>query len=181
MDRGSCFFYALEKKRGTEKQITCLLAEDSASLIDLEKMSGRARVFYTNLFSLDPTDTDACRVLWKEIPTISAGDQDQLELPLTLAEFSEALCLMPTNKSPSMDGDDRGVLPQLLGCPQPGPCHLSGLSPWGVGPSSVVQDPGNLVWVEACQATYSVASYDPVNWVKSSGLMVGDSWQVSSL
>ncbi|CAM2095774.1 unnamed protein product [Caretta caretta] len=35
---------------------------------------------------------------------VSAGDRDRLELPLTLAEFSEALHRMPTNKSPSMDG-----------------------------------------------------------------------------
>ncbi|CAM2105361.1 unnamed protein product [Caretta caretta] len=33
-----------------------------------------------------------------------ANDRDRLELPLTLAEFSEALCHMPTNKSPGMDG-----------------------------------------------------------------------------
>ncbi|CAM2111913.1 unnamed protein product [Caretta caretta] len=30
---------------------------------------------------------------------VSAGDRDQLEELLTLAEFSEAFCLMPTNKS----------------------------------------------------------------------------------
>ncbi|CAM5144299.1 unnamed protein product [Natator depressus] len=45
----------------------------------------------------------------------------------------------------------------------------------------VVQDPGDLAWVEACQAIYSAASSARVNWVKSSGLAVGDWWQVSSL
>ncbi|CAM2105805.1 unnamed protein product [Caretta caretta] len=45
----------------------------------------------------------------------------------------------------------------------------------------VVQDPGNLARVEACQAIYSAASSARVNWVKSSGLVVGDSWQASSL
>ncbi|CAM2096993.1 unnamed protein product [Caretta caretta] len=34
----------------------------------------------------------------------------------------------------------------------------------------VVQDPGDLAWVEACQAIYSAASSAWVNWVKSSGL-----------
>ncbi|CAM5157430.1 unnamed protein product, partial [Eretmochelys imbricata] len=38
----------------------------------------------------------------------------------------------------------------------------------------VVQDPGNFAWVEACQAIYSAASSARVNWVKSSGLAVGD-------
>ncbi|CAM2095978.1 unnamed protein product [Caretta caretta] len=67
-------------------------------------MCGRARAFYADLFSPGPTDPNACRVLWDELPTVSAGDRDRLELPLTLAEFSEALRRMPTNKSPGMDG-----------------------------------------------------------------------------
>ncbi|CAM5087299.1 unnamed protein product [Natator depressus] len=45
----------------------------------------------------------------------------------------------------------------------------------------VVQDLGDLARVEACQAIYSAASSARVNWVKSSGLAVGDWRQVSSL
>ncbi|CAM2101757.1 unnamed protein product [Caretta caretta] len=45
----------------------------------------------------------------------------------------------------------------------------------------VVQDPDNLARVEACQAIYSAATSARVNWVKSSGLAVGDWQQVSSL
>ncbi|CAM2114216.1 unnamed protein product [Caretta caretta] len=45
----------------------------------------------------------------------------------------------------------------------------------------VVQDPGDLARVEACQAIYSAVSSARVNWVKSSGLTVGDWRQVSSL
>uniref|UniRef100_A0A674JQG0 Reverse transcriptase domain-containing protein n=1 Tax=Terrapene triunguis TaxID=2587831 RepID=A0A674JQG0_9SAUR len=104
MDRGSRFFYALEKKRGAKKHVTCLLAEDGSPLTDPEEMRGRARAFYAALFSPDPTDAEARRVLWTGLPTVSAGDRDRLELPLSLAEFSEALRLMPTNKSPGMDG-----------------------------------------------------------------------------
>ncbi|CAM2099496.1 unnamed protein product [Caretta caretta] len=104
MDRGSHFFYALEKKRGAKKHITCLLAEDGTPLMDPVEMCGRARAFYASLFSLDPTDPKACRVLWEELPMVSMGNRDQLELPLTLAKFSEALCRMPTNKSPGIVG-----------------------------------------------------------------------------
>ncbi|CAM2116256.1 unnamed protein product [Caretta caretta] len=104
MDRDSRFFYALEKMRGAKKHVTCLLAEDGTPLTDPEEMCGRASDFYTSLFSLDPTNPGACRVLWEELPTVSVGDRDRLELPLTLAEFSEALRRMPTNKSPAMDG-----------------------------------------------------------------------------
>ncbi|CAM2103761.1 unnamed protein product [Caretta caretta] len=72
--------------------------------MDPVEMCGRARDFYTSLFSPDPTDPGACRVLWEELPTVSVGDRDRPELRLTLAEFSEALRRMPTNKSPGMDG-----------------------------------------------------------------------------
>ncbi|CAM4524361.1 unnamed protein product [Caretta caretta] len=51
MDRGSRFFYALEKTRGAKKHVTCLLVEDSTPLTDPEEMCGRARDFYTSLFS----------------------------------------------------------------------------------------------------------------------------------
>ncbi|CAM4528296.1 unnamed protein product, partial [Lepidochelys olivacea] len=104
MDRGSRFFYALEKMGGAKKHVTCLLAEDGTPLTDPVEMCGKARDFYTSLFSPDPTDPGACRVLWEELPMVSVGYRDRLELPLTLAKFSEALRRMPTNKSPGMDG-----------------------------------------------------------------------------
>ncbi|CAM2118759.1 unnamed protein product [Caretta caretta] len=42
MDRGSRFFYALEKTRGSKKHVTCLLAEDSTPLTEPTEMCGRA-------------------------------------------------------------------------------------------------------------------------------------------
>ncbi|CAM2104916.1 unnamed protein product [Caretta caretta] len=72
--------------------------------MDQDKMCGRASAFYAILFSPDLTYAEARRVLWTELLTVSASYQDWLELPLSLAEFSEALRRMPTNKSPSMDG-----------------------------------------------------------------------------
>ncbi|CAM2103873.1 unnamed protein product [Caretta caretta] len=104
MDRGFCFFYTLEKTRGAKKHVTCLLAEDGTPLTDPVEMCRRARDFYTGLFSPDLTDPGACRVLWEKLPTVSVGDRDRLELPLTLAEFLETLRRMPTNESPGMDG-----------------------------------------------------------------------------
>ncbi|CAM2096310.1 unnamed protein product [Caretta caretta] len=86
--------------------------------MDLEEMHGRAGVFYVDLFSPAPIDPDACRVLWNRLPTVSVGDWDRLELPLTLAKFSEALRHMPTNKYLSMDGltvEFYGVFWDVLG------------------------------------------------------------------
>ncbi|CAM5167537.1 unnamed protein product, partial [Natator depressus] len=143
VDRVSRFFYALEKKRRAKKHITCLLAEDGTPLTELVEMYGRARAFYTSLFSTDPTDPNACRVLWEELPMVSVGDRDRRLTGLVLREPELRLVLLAYT-------DD-----VLL----------------------VVQDPGDLARVEACQAIYSAASSARVNWVKSSGLVVGDGWQ----
>ncbi|CAM2119821.1 unnamed protein product [Caretta caretta] len=74
MDRGSRFFYTLEKMRGSKKHVTCLLGEDGTPLMDRVEMCGRAHDFFISLFSPDPTDPGACRVLWEELPTVSVGD-----------------------------------------------------------------------------------------------------------
>ncbi|CAM2094758.1 unnamed protein product [Caretta caretta] len=94
--------------------------------------------FYANSFSPDPTDTEARRVLWTKLPTVSAGDRDRLKLPLSLAELSEALRCIPTNKSPGMDGLTMEFYPRVLGHPRPGPCHRLGrvLAKWA--PPSLV-------------------------------------------
>ncbi|CAM2118439.1 unnamed protein product [Caretta caretta] len=202
MDHGFRFFYTLEKKTGAKKHVTCLLAEDSTHLTDLEEICGRARAFYVSLFSLDPADPDTCRVLWDGLPTVSMGDRDRLELPLTLAKLLEALHCMPTNKSPGMDGLTVEIYRLFWGTSLARTSSPSGPSPWQAGFSPcraglvlrepelrlilsayddnvllVVQDLGNLVRVEACQTLYSAASSTQINWVKSSGLLVRDWWQ----
>ncbi|CAM2110861.1 unnamed protein product [Caretta caretta] len=110
MDHSSRFFYALEKMRGAKKHVTCLLAEDGTPLTEPVEMCRRARAFYASLFSPDPTDPGARRVLWEELPTVSASDQDRLELPLTLAEFSEAL----HHQEKAFDRVDHGYLLNTL-------------------------------------------------------------------
>ncbi|KAG6940501.1 hypothetical protein G0U57_015904, partial [Chelydra serpentina] len=92
------------RRRGGKKAHPLPSGGGRRPLTDPAEMRERARAFYAGLFSPDPTDADACGVLWDGLPTVSTGDRDRLELPLTLAEFSEALRLMPTNKSPGMDG-----------------------------------------------------------------------------
>ncbi|CAM2111237.1 unnamed protein product [Caretta caretta] len=91
MDHGSRFFYALAKKGGGQKSMFSASWQRMAPPpTDLVEMRERARTFYTGLFSPDPTDADACGVLWDGLLPVSTGDRDRLELSLTLAEFSEA-------------------------------------------------------------------------------------------
>ncbi|CAM2108981.1 unnamed protein product [Caretta caretta] len=263
------------KGGGGKKHITCLLAEDGTpphgSGGDGWEGQGLLRKPF---FPPESTNANACRVLWDKLPMVSTGNRDQLELPLTLAKFSEALCRMPTNKSPGMDGltvefyrvfwdvlgldlvsrvlplscntdykvvakaislrlesvladvvhpdqtytvPGRTILDNLylvwdlleLGCrdgllfallsldqekafDRVDHGRLMGLvlrepelrlvlSAYADDVLLLVPDPGDLVRVEACQAIYSAASSPQVNWVKSSGLVVGDGWQASSL
>ncbi|CAM4432483.1 unnamed protein product, partial [Lepidochelys kempii] len=92
----SCFFYALEKKRGAKKHVIRLLAEDSAPFMDPVEMRERARAFYASLFSVDPTDSNDCRVLCNDLLTASpTTGWSCLSLWLSSGK--------PTNKSPGMD------------------------------------------------------------------------------
>ncbi|CAM2099492.1 unnamed protein product [Caretta caretta] len=309
MDRGSRFFYALEKTRGAKKHVTCLLAEDGTPLTDPEEMCGRARDFYANLFSPDPTDPGACggalggtphdercspccrrrgdlRDLrnWRPLSLLSTDykivakaislrlgsvmadvihpDQtytvpgrsifDNLFLVRDLLELGRrdglSFALLSLDQEKAFDRVDHGYLlstlrafgfgPQFVsflrvlyasaeclvrlnwtltepvsfgrgvrqGCPLSGQLYalaiepflcllrrrLTGLvlrepelrlvlSAYADDVLLVVQDPGDLARVEACQTIFSAASSARVNWVKSSGLAVGGWRQVPVL
>ncbi|CAM2101651.1 unnamed protein product [Caretta caretta] len=218
MDCGSRFFYALEKMRGAKKHVIFLLPEDHTPLTDPVEMCGSTRDFYTSLFSPDPTDPGACRVLWEELPMEKVFNRvDHGYLLGTLQAFgfgpqfvsflrvlyASAECLVRLNRTltePVSFG--RGV---WQGCPLLGQLYtlaiepflcllqrrLTGLvlrdpelrlvlSAYADDVFLVVQDPGDLARVEACQDIYSAASSARVNWVKSSGLVVGDWRQATS-
>ncbi|CAM2096150.1 unnamed protein product [Caretta caretta] len=83
---------------------------------------------------------------------------------------------MPTNKSPGMDGltvEFYRAFWRLTGLVLWEPELRLVLSAYADDVLLVVQDLGDLAWVEACQAIYSAASSARVNWVKSSGLAIG--------
>ncbi|CAM2095863.1 unnamed protein product [Caretta caretta] len=231
MDRGSHFFYALEKTRGAKKHVTCLLAEDGTPLTEQVEMCGRDRAFYASLFSPDLTDPGTCRVLWEELPTLGSvladvihPDQtytipdcsifDNLFLVRDLLELGRrdglSFALPSLDQEKAFDRVDHvyllntlrafGFGPQFVGflrvlyasteclvklnwtLTEPVSFgRLTGLvlrelelwlvlSAYADDVLLVVQDSGDLVWVEACQAIYSAASSPRVNWVKSSGL-----------
>ncbi|CAM2095627.1 unnamed protein product [Caretta caretta] len=181
MDRVSGFFYALEKTRGAKKHVTCLLAEDGAPLTDPVEMCGSARDFYTSLFSLDLTDPGACKEKAFDrvdygflLGTLQAfGFRPQFVSFLQVL-YASAECLVRLNwtlTEPVSFG--RGV---RQGCPllgqqyalaiEPFLCllhrRLTGLvlrepelrlvlSAYADDVLLVVQDPGDLARVEACQ------------------------------
>lgn len=94
----------LEKRRGAKKYITGPLTGDGTPLIDPNELQERVRAFYMVLFSPNQTDTNTYQVLWKGLPQILMGDQNCLEGTVTLAELSDALHLIPTNKALGISG-----------------------------------------------------------------------------
>ncbi|CAM2118848.1 unnamed protein product [Caretta caretta] len=153
MDHGSHFFYALEKKRGAKKHVTCLLAEDGTPA-----HGSGGDVLYASTECL-------VRLNWTLTEPVSLGRGVQQGCPLLGQQYALAiepfLCLLC-----------RRLTELALREPE---LRLVLLA-YADDVLLVVQDPGDLARVEACQAVYSAASSTRVNWVKSSGLVVGD-WQ----
>ncbi|CAM2112542.1 unnamed protein product [Caretta caretta] len=258
MDRGSHFFYALEKMRGAKKHITCLLAEDGTPsrnrwrcgggpepstqvfssrirpTLALAECFGRsflctdykivAKAISLQLGSVladvihpDQTDTVLDRSIFNNLFMV----QDLLELG---RRDGLSFALLSRDQEKAFDRVDHGYLLSTLqlnwtltepvsfgqgvrqGCPLLGQLYalviepflcllrrrLTGfvlqkpelqlvLSAYADDMLLVIQDLGDLALVEACQAIYSAASSALVNWVKSSGLAVGDWRQASSL
>ncbi|CAM2117248.1 unnamed protein product [Caretta caretta] len=172
MNRGSCFFYALEKRRRAKKHVTCLLVEDGTPLMDPEELHERARAFYASLFSPDPTDAKACRVLWTKL------SMDGLSFALLSLDQEKAFNRVDHRPTYALAIEPflRLLRWRLTGLVLQEPELRLVLSAYADGVLLVVQD-----LVEACQAVYSAASSARVSWVKSSGLVVGDGWQASSL
>ncbi|CAM2100036.1 unnamed protein product [Caretta caretta] len=188
MDRSSLFFYALEKMRGAKKHVTCLLAEDGTPSRNQRRYQEKAfdRVDHGYILSI--------------LQAFGFGPQF---VGFLWVLYTSAECLVKlswTLTEPVSFG--RGV---RQGCPLSGQLYalaiepflcllrrrLTGLVLWEPELQLVLlayddvllvlQDPGDLARVEACQAFYSAASSTRVNWVKSSGLAVGDWRQASSL
>ncbi|CAM2096440.1 unnamed protein product [Caretta caretta] len=106
--------------RGTSRRRNAAIEQLEREVLEMERclatnpedpsLCGACREKREELWALedhrarDLTDPGACGVLSEELPTVSVGDREWLELPLTLAVFSEALRRMPTHKSLSMDG-----------------------------------------------------------------------------
>ncbi|CAM2105797.1 unnamed protein product [Caretta caretta] len=215
MDRGSHFFYALEKMNGAKKQVTCLLAEDSTPLMELVEMCRRARAFYASRAHLIAEEGGPPRFtklvsrlaprhvlqivakaisLWLGSVLVDMIHPDQtytipdhsifdnLFLVRDLLELrrrdSLSFALLSLDQEKAFDRVDHG---RLTGLVLREPELRLVLSAYADDVLLMVQDLGDLAQVEACQTIYSAASSARVNWVKSSGLVIGDWRQASSL
>ncbi|CAM2119883.1 unnamed protein product [Caretta caretta] len=178
MDGVSHFFYALEKKRGAKKHITCLLAEDGTPLMDpveitdykviVKAISLQLGSVLVDMFHPDQTYTILGCTIFNNLYLV----RDLLELG---CRDGLSFALLSLDQEMAFDRVDHG---RLIGLVLREPELQLVLSAYADDVLLVVQDPGDLARVEACQAIYSAASSTWVNWVKGSGLVVGDRWQL---
>ena len=104
LDRGSPFFYSLEKGRANRQQLLTLLADDGSPVSDPEGIRAIARDFYSDLFSPDPSSEDARRLLWEDLPQVSPEGVGRLDANITLAELTGALDGLSRGNAPGLDG-----------------------------------------------------------------------------
>ncbi|XP_072896886.1 von Willebrand factor A domain-containing protein 7-like [Hemitrygon akajei] len=104
LDRGSPFFYSLEKWREVQKQLVELLVADGSSITDPEEIIKEIRTFYRSLFSPDPSNAGACSEVWEDLAKVSPEDVARLDAPLTRKELSTALRQLQRGKSRGLDG-----------------------------------------------------------------------------
>ncbi|CAM2113414.1 unnamed protein product [Caretta caretta] len=155
MNRSSRFFYALEKRRGAKKQVTCLLAEDGTPLTDPVEMQA--------VLALLPKKEDLRDLRnWRPVLLLST------DYKVVAKGILLRLGSMPaTWSTQTYNVLGRSILDNMY-------LELMGLellelelrlvlSAYADDVLLVVQDPGDLAWVEACQAIYSAASSTRVN------------------
>ncbi|CAM2099400.1 unnamed protein product [Caretta caretta] len=212
MDRGSLFFYTLEKRGGGQRSTSPAFCTDHKVIA--KAISWQLGSVLADVIHLDQTYAVLGHTIFDNLylvrDLLELGCRDGLSFALRSLDQEKAFdrvlytsveCLVRLNWTLTEPVSFRHGVHQ--GCPLSGQLYtlaielflcllrqrLTGLvlcepelwlilSAYANDVLLVVQDLGNLVRVEACQA---ICSSVQINWVKSSGLVVGDGWQVSSL
>ncbi|KAI4903398.1 hypothetical protein NFI96_004732 [Prochilodus magdalenae] len=104
MDAPSSFFFNLEKKCGESKHMHALYMSDGRLSSDTSEVRGRAVEFYSDLYKAESCDDACVDTLVADLPKLTMGDVDSLELPLTLDELQTAVSQMAPGRAPGIAG-----------------------------------------------------------------------------
>ncbi|KAI4883508.1 hypothetical protein NFI96_029469, partial [Prochilodus magdalenae] len=102
MDAPSSFFFDLEKKCGESKHMHALYMSDGRLSSDTSEVRGRAVEFYSDLYKAESCDDACVDTLVADLPKLTMGDVDSLELPLMLDELKTAVSQMAPGRAGCM-------------------------------------------------------------------------------
>ena len=104
-ESSSAYFFRLEKKNGTDRNISALRASDGTLVTDKDGLCDVFRSFYSDLFSAAPCDSNARAELLSNISSVlSYNDSEVCEGLLSQGECFAALQGMARGKAPGCDG-----------------------------------------------------------------------------
>ncbi|KAI4891758.1 hypothetical protein NFI96_005206 [Prochilodus magdalenae] len=104
MDAPSSFFFNLEKKCGEAKRMHALYMSNGRLSSDTGEVRDRAVEFYSDLYKAESCDDACVDTLMADLPKLTVGDVDSLDLPLTLDELKTAVSQMAPGRAPGIDG-----------------------------------------------------------------------------
>ena len=104
-ESSSAYFFRLEKKNGTDRNISALRASDRTLVADKDGLCDVFRSFYLDLFSAAPCDSNAHAELLSNISSVLPYDDSEVcEGLLSQEECFAALHGMARGKAPGCDG-----------------------------------------------------------------------------
>ena len=109
-EKNTKYFLNLEKRNYNNTCIKTLINKDNTEITDMTKILDEEKTFYENLYTSKLSDTidmtDKTKSFNTENPTpiLTEPDKNSCDTPITIEECSNALKLLPNNKSPGSDG-----------------------------------------------------------------------------
>ena len=104
IDKGTSFFFDLEKKNGKSKQMTHVILENGHVVDDVVGISRCVREYYSELFSPASVMKEEQSKIVYGLKQLSEEDKKMCDVGLNFNEITVAMTSLSINKSPGMDG-----------------------------------------------------------------------------
>ena len=104
IDKGTTFFFNLEKKNGKSKQMTHLILDNGNVIDNPEVISQHVRDYYSDLFTPKLVVKEKQQVLLSCMKQLSDEQRIMCGEPITFKELTIAMNTLVINKSPGIDG-----------------------------------------------------------------------------
>ncbi|XDV49743.1 hypothetical protein PO909_018933 [Leuciscus waleckii] len=104
MDTPSTYFFNLEKKSTTQKQMYHLRRHDGSITTDPAEIRKMSVDFYSQLYASENCNHESAEDLLSDLPKIESEQRKTLDENITFQELTEAMQQLSTGRSPGIDG-----------------------------------------------------------------------------